>query len=129
MHYVFSVLLILLCLVFLLEMYHSMKRASEACRLIETYRNDLQNKKLIEEIYKYCQKDWKLRRIIQANDVTIADIEKIYQKLLVWGNFHKGHRFVPITSFFYVNTFEYLITHKNDDAKSLTMRCMNALHI
>lgn len=129
MHYVFSVLLILLCLVFLLEMYHSMKRSSEACRLIETYRNDLQNKKLIEEIYKYCQKDWKLRRIIQANDVTIADIEKIYQKLLVWGNFHKGHRFVPITSFFYVNTFEYLITHKNDDAKSLTMHCMNALHI
>lgn len=129
MYYVFSILLILLCFVFLLEMYHSLKRSSEACRLIETYRDDLQNKKLIEEIYHYCQKDWKLRRIVKANDVTTSDIEKIYQKLLEWGNFHKGHRFVPITSFFYVNTFEYLIKHKNDDAKSLTMRCMNALHI
>ncbi|MCR5440055.1 MAG: hypothetical protein K6F01_11585 [Selenomonas sp.] len=129
MNYILSALLLLLCLVFILEMYHSLKRSSTSWHLIETYRDDLQNKQLIDEIYAYCQKDWKLRRIIKANEVTPADIEKIYQKLLKWGNFHKGHRFVPITSFFYVNTLDYLVKHKNDEAKTLTMHCMNALHI
>lgn len=129
MYYVCSILLVLLCLIFLGEMYHSLKRSSTAWHLIETYRDDLQNKQLIDEIYAYCQKDWKLRRIIKANAVTAADIEEIYQKLLKWGNFHKGHRFVPITSFFYVHTLDYLVKHKNDEAKALTMYCMNALHI
>ena len=57
------------------------------------------------------------------------DIEALYQKLIIWGNYRKGRRFVPISSFFYVYTLEYLIKNKNEDAKKLTMRCMNFFHI
>lgn len=124
-----SLLLILITVCFIWEMRHSIKRSAESYRLIQTYQDDLHNKQLIQEIYSYCLKDWKLRRIVRQYEVTPYVIEKLYQKLLLWGNLHKGHRFVPITSFFYVSTFKYLVTHKNEDAKKLAMTCMNFLHI
>lgn len=126
---VILILLIIISLLFAAEMRHSLRRSSESYRLIQTYRDDLQNPELIAEIYRYCQQDYKLRRILKKYQVTADDIGSIYQKLLAWGNFHKGHRFVPITSFFYAYTLKYLVTHKDDDAKTLTMRCMNFLHI
>ncbi len=126
---VILILLIIISLLFAAEMRHSLRRSAESYRLIQAYRDDLQNPKLITEIYAYCQQDYKLRRIMKKHQVTEADIRSIYQKLLTWGNFHKGHRFVPITSFFYACTLKYLVTHKDGDAKALTMRCMNFLHI
>lgn len=122
-------LLAIITICFIWEMRHSINRSAESYRLSQVYQNDLHNKQLIQEIYAYCLKDWKLCRIIRKYDVTPDDIEKLYQKLLLWGNFHKGHRFVPVTSFFYVSTLKYLVTHKNEDAKKLTMTCMNFLHI
>jgi len=129
MNYVFILLIAILSIIFLLEMRHSLRRSNMNSHLIEKYRNDLQNKELLTEIYAFCQQDYKLRRIIQKHNITYDDIEKLYQKLLLWGNFHKGRRFVPITSFLYVCTLNYLGQHKNDDAKELTMKCMNYLHI
>lgn len=85
------ILLAVISLLFVLEMRHSLRRSSESYRLIQTYRDDLQNPALIDEIYRYCQQDYKLRRIIKKHQVTAADISSIYQKLLAWGNFHKGH--------------------------------------
>lgn len=126
---VILILLIIISLLFAAEMRHSLRRSAESYRLIQAYRDDLENPKLITEIYTYCQQDYKLRRIMKKHQVTEADISSIYQKLLAWGNFHKGHRFVPITSFFYAYTLKYLVTHKDGDAKALTMRCMNFLHI
>lgn len=129
MHYLFILLIIALATVFLWEMRHSLHRSRINSQLIEKYRDDLQNRALISEIYAYCQQDWKLRRLVKKYDLTLADVEKLYQKLLLWGNFHKGSRFVPVTAFLYVCTLEYLCQHKNDDAKALTMKCMNYLHI
>lgn len=129
MHYLFILLIIALTTVFLWEMRHSLHRSRINSQLIEKYRDDLQNRALISEIYAYCQQDWKLRRLVKKYDLTLADVEKLYQKLLLWGNFHKGSRFVPVTAFLYVCTLEYLCQHKDDDAKALTMKCMNYLHI
>ena len=129
MNYVLILLIALLSIIFLLEMRHSMRRSNANSRLIEKYRDDLQNKELPAEIYAFCRQDYKLRRIVKKHDLTLEDIEKIYQKLLIWGNFHKGRRFVPITAFLYVCTLDYLCQHKDGDAKELTMKCMNFLHI
>ena len=129
MNYVLILLIALLAIVFLLEMRHSLRRSNANSRLIEKYRDDLQNKELLTEIYAFCQQDYKLRRIVKKHNLTIADMEKIYQKLLLWGNFHKGRRFVPITAFLYVYTLDYLCQHKDSDAKEMTMKCMNFLHI
>jgi len=60
---------------------------------------------------------------------TKEDIKFFYKKLMTWGNIKKGHRFIPITSFFYAYTLEYLFSHKNDDDKKVTMRMLNFFHI
>lgn len=129
MHYFFILLITILFVIFLLEMRHSLRRSNFNSSLIAQYRDDLHNPQLITDIYNYCQQDYKLRRIIREYDVTIEDIAQLYKKLLLWGNFHKGRRFVPITSFLYVYTLKHLVTHKDAEAKELTMKCMNFFHI
>ena len=129
MLYLVILLFVFLCVIFFWEMRHSLKRSAESDRLIRQYEQDLDNKQLIQDIYAYCTKDWKLRRIMKKHAVSPADIDVIYHKLLRWGNFKKGRRFVPISSFFYVYTLNYLVTHKTEKAKVLTMRCMNFFHI
>ena len=126
---IYLIILFLLAVLFLFEMRHSLRRSSETNRLITKYIDDRQNKELIGEIYRYCLNDFKLRRIMKKYQISPDDIEALYQKLLIWGNFRKGCRFVSISSFFYVYTLEYLIKNKNEDAKKLTMRCMNFFHI
>ncbi len=129
MYYFFMLLITILSIIFILEMGHSLHRSNVNSRLIDKYRNDLQSPQLITDIYSYCQQDYKLRRIVKKYHLTAADVAKIYQKLLLWGNFHKGRRFVPITAFLYTGSLEYLCQHKNEDAKTLTMKSMNFLHI
>ena len=129
MHYFFILLITILFIIFLLEMRHSLRRSNFNSSLIAKYRDDLHNPQLITDIYNYCQQDYKLRRIIRKYDVIPEDIAQLYDKLLLWGNFHKGRRFVPITAFLYVYTLKHLITHKDAEAKELTMKCMNFFHI
>ena len=129
MSYLLSFLLCLFILLFLWEMRHSMHRSSEAVRLIETYIEDLENPALIEEIHAYCSSDFKLRRILKKHAAGRADIEMLYHKLLIWGNFRKYNRFIPITSFFYAYALDYLLTHKEEDPKKLTQKMMNIFHM
>lgn len=112
-----------------LEMYHSLKRSETTNRLINTYINDLENEKLFDEIYDYCQRDFKLRRIMKKHAATKEDIKFLHKKLMTWGNIKKGRRFVPITSFFYVYSLNYLFEHRDDEDKKVTMRMLNFFHI
>ena len=131
-----TVLLILLlgalCAVFALEMRHSLRRSAEANRLIQQYAGTLaapRRAALIEAIYRYCESDWKLCRVIKKYDAKQEDFERLHRKLMEWGDFQKGRRYVPISSFFYVYTLSYLLKHQEDDAKKLTMKCMNYFNI
>ena len=112
-----------------LEMYHSLKRSETTNRLINTYINDLENEKLFDEIYDYCQRDFKLRRIMKKHAATKEDIKFLHKKLMTWGNIKKGRRFVPITSFFYAYSLNYLFEHRDDEDKKVTMRMLNFFHI
>ena len=127
--YVFSALLLLLIAWFVFEMRHSMRRSSEAVRLISAYIDDLGNDRLIEEIYSYCCSDFKLRRIMDKHGAGIDDIRRLHNKLMLWGNFRKYNRFIPITSFFYAYSLDYLLEHRDGDAKELTQKMMNFFNI
>ena len=129
MEYILTFLFLLLVAIFLLEMRHSMRRSAESVRLISAYMEDLENPRLIEEITAYCNSDRKLRRIMDKHGATAEDIGDIYHKLLIWGNFRKYNRFVPITSFFYAYSLNYLLSHRGEDPKALTQKMMNFLHI
>ncbi len=125
----FFLLALAVFLVFVLEMAHSLRRSSVCNRLIQTYDGEVSEEKTIEAIYRYAMGDFKLRRILRKYGASKKDLQELHRKLLLWGDFKKGRRYVPISSFFYVYTLNYLLLHKDEDAKQLTMKCMNFFHI
>ena len=114
---------------FLYKMDIFMGRTKKAAELIARYYGDAENPALIDEIFEYAQKDRILSRIVREHSATREDFADIYRKLLLWGGFKKGRRFIPIDSFFYAWTIRYLLEHKGEDAKALTMKMMNYFKI
>ena len=127
--YIWAVFLAALILVFWWSMRRSLRRSTVTNRLITEYMDKLQDPALIDEIFTYCQQDWRLRRIMKKYEARQEDFKIIYDKLLLWGNFKKGRRFVPISSFFFTTSLEYLLKNQEGDPKKLTMKMMNFFHI
>lgn len=123
-----DILLVALIVYFIFAIRRSMRMSSASVALIEKYENDKFNPQLIEEIFAAISSDVLLKRILKRHNANKRDISKLHAKLMKWGDFRKYNRYVPITSFFNVHTLEYLLAHKNDDAKSLTEKMMNHFH-
>ena len=115
--------------------YYSMRRAirrdNYINHLVIEFYDEMRMKQpeLIEEMYKYCTSDFKLKKIVEKYDATPETFTKIFEKLIYWGNVKKRKRYVPIYSFFYASSLEYILKHQDDDAKSITMKMMNHFHI
>ena len=125
----FTLLLIVVTIIFICGTFRAFKMSRKSVDLIRRYENDKKNPQLIQDIFSEVNKDFFLRRILMKHNATVDDIAKIHSKLLKWGDFRKYNRYVPITSFFNRTALEYLLTHKDDDAKSLTEKMMNHFHI
>lgn len=123
-----DILFIALVVYFIFAIRRSMRMSSASVALIEKYENDKDNPQLIEDIFAAINSDVLLSRIVKSHNATPKDISRLHAKLMKWGDFRKYNRYIPITSFFNVRTLEYLLEHKNDDAKSLTQKMMNHFH-
>ena len=123
-----NLLLIALVVYFVFAIRRTLKMSRASVALIEKYQNDKLNPQLIEDIFNEISSDALLKRILKRHNATQKDISRLHAKLMKWGDFRKYNRYVPITSFFNVHTLEYLLEHKNDDAKSLTQKMMNHFH-
>ncbi|MBR2773701.1 MAG: hypothetical protein IKD73_01795 [Selenomonadaceae bacterium] len=123
-----NVLLVVLIVYFVFAIRRTLKMSRASVALIEKYENDKLNPQLIDEIFAAISDDVLLSRILKRHQATRRDIQRLHAKLMKWGDFRKYNRYVPITSFFNVHTLEYLLEHKNDDAKSLTEHMMNHFH-
>ena len=123
-----NVLLVALFAYFVFAIRRTLKMSRISVGLIEKYENDKRNPQLIDEIFSAISDDILLKRILKRHGATKQDISRLHAKLMKWGDFRKYNRYVPITSFFNVSTLEYLLEHKNDDAKSLTEKMMNHFH-
>ena len=55
-------------------------------------RGEISKDELIDKMYEYGCKDFRLRRIIARHEATRADYVMIFEKLMNWGNFKKRHR-------------------------------------
>ena len=124
-----DILFVALVVYFIFAIRRSMRMSSASVALIEKYEHDKDNPQLIEDIFAAISSDVLLRRILKSHNATTKDISRLHAKLMKWGDFRKYNRYVPITSFFNVHTLEYLLSHKNDDAKSLTQKMMNHFHL
>ena len=123
------IFVIVLTLVFIFEIRRILKRSKKTVELIDKYWNDKKSPELINEIYNYIVNDSRLSRIQKKYNADRSDIAALHKKLLIWGDFRKYNRYIPITSFFYAGSLDYLLSHKDDDAKSITQRMMNYFHI
>ena len=123
-----DILFVALVVYFVFAIRRSMRMSSASVALIEKYENDKDNPQLIEDIFAAINSDVLLSRIVKSHNATPKDISRLHAKLMKWGDFRKYNRYIPITSFFNVRTLEYLLEHKNDDAKSLTQKMMNHFH-
>ena len=128
MNVLVDIMLAALVLYFIFAVRRSMRMSNAAVALIKKYERDKKNPKLIEEIFAALNSDVLLSRILKQHKATVKDISKLHAKLMKWGDFRKYNRYIPITSFFNVSTLEYLLSHKDDDAKSLTEKMMNHFH-
>ena len=129
MQYFFLIMLAALTVYFITEIRRSLKRSKKTVELIDKYWLDKHNPQLIDEMFEFAINDRRLSKIINKYNADKKDISKLYDKLLIWGDFRKYNRFVPINSFFYASSLDYLLSHKNDDAKSLTQKMMNYFNI
>ena len=123
------IFLIVLTIFFVVEVRRSLNRSKKTVELIDKYWNDKNSPALIDEMFEYAINDRRLSKIVKKYNATKDDFSMIYKKLLLWGDFRKYNRYIPITSFFYAGALDYLLEHKNDDAKSLTQHMMNYFHI
>lgn len=123
-----DILLAALVIYFVFAIRRTMRMSSKSVALIEKYENDKLNPQLIDDILAAINDDALLSRILKRHQATRRDISKLHAKLMKWGDFRKYNRYIPITSFFNVHTLEYLLEHKNDDAKSLAEKMMNHFH-
>lgn len=123
-----DILFVALVVYFVFAIRRSMRMSKASVALIEKYENDKNNPQLIDDILAAISDDVLLKRILKRHKATRHDIYRLHSKLMKWGDFRKYNRYVPITSFFNVRTLEYLLEHKNDDAKSLTEKMMNHFH-
>ena len=123
-----DIVFVALVIYFILSIRRSMRMSKASVRLIKKYEKDKRNPKLIDEIFSSLNDDALLKRILKRHNASKRDISKLHAKLMKWGDFRKHNRYVPITSFFNVSTLEYLLEHKDDDAKALTEKMMNHFH-
>ena len=63
----------ILALALIFEEYRQVRKLNKINYLINTYEHDLENPKLIDEMYDFCLKDRKLKKIMKKYNPTIAD--------------------------------------------------------
>lgn len=129
MNYFLIVAVIVLTIFFVIEIRRSLSRSKKTVELIQKYINDKKNPQLIDEMFQFAINDRRLSRIVKKYNADKNDFAALYKKLLLWADFKKYNRFVPINSFFYASALEYLLSHKNDDAKSLAQKMLHYFHI
>ena len=128
MQVLLGVLLAALIALFAVETRHNLKRDTAAFKLVEQYEKDLGNPALVDAIVAFIEQDWKLKRVWRRENGTKDDVRGLIKYLMLWGNMRKGRRFLPITSFFYVGSLEYLLQHKDSEPKQLAMKMMQIFH-
>ncbi|MBR1579315.1 MAG: hypothetical protein IJ668_02310 [Selenomonadaceae bacterium] len=129
MNAILMLALLALTIFFATEIRRSLRRSSRSVELIDKFLSDRNEAELIDALYEYATGDRRLKKIVANYGATREDFTKLHRKLMMWGDFRKYNRYVPVTSFFYASALDYMLEHKDDDAKSITMQMMNYFHI
>ena len=122
--------LMALIIAFLLAMVRILKRDNVINELILGFYDyqTISREELIARMYQYACNDFRLKGLIKKYNATEEDYAIIFDKLIYWANFKKRKRYLPVNSFFFYGSLKYLLRHKEDEAKAITMKMMNFFH-
>jgi len=123
-------IMLFLIVTFILAMKRNLARDNYINDLILAFleRGELSKEALLDKMYEYGCNDFRLKRVISKYHATRDDYEQVFDKLFHWANFKKRRRYLPVNSFFFVSSLDYILKHKDDDAKKLSMKMMNHFH-
>ena len=129
-HIVSYTVLIALIAAFFFAMRRIMHRDNVINSLIIAFYDNqtIDQKELISRMYQYACSDIRLKKLIAQYNVQEKDYHQIVEKLIYWANFKKRKRYIPVNAFFFYGSLSYLLKHRDDDAKKLTMKMMNYFH-
>ncbi len=67
---------------------------------------------VVNEIYAFCITREYLREVIAKHNATLNDFEKIYHDLMTYCNAESGKMFIPVATFFFASSLEYVLANK-----------------
>jgi len=67
---------------------------------------------VVNEIYAFCITREYLREVIAKHNATLNDFEKIYNDLMTYCNAESGKMFIPVATFFFASSLEYVLANK-----------------
>lgn len=122
--------MLLMIVAFVIVMKRILARDNFINALILAYydNGEMSKDELIDQMYKYGCLDFRLKKIVAKYGATREDYEKIFLKLKRYANMKKRHRYIPINSFFFVSSLEYLLKHKDAPDQQLAKKMMNHFH-
>lgn len=97
-------------LYFFTDTFQSFNKTSDLSKMIKKYSDDYMNPQLIHEIYQYCCNNQFLRPVVRKHNAELGDFAMIYLCLMATCKVSgKGH-FVPISTFFFAATLDYVLS-------------------
>lgn len=82
-------------------------------KLINLVKNSQDGEKsVVNEIYAFCITREHLRKIVNKHNATPNDFEKIYNDLMTYCNAASGKMFIPVATFFFENSLEYVLSNR-----------------
>ena len=67
---------------------------------------------VVNEIYAFCITREHLREVIAKHNATPNDFEKIYNDLMTYCNAESGKMFIPVATFFFASSLEYVLSNR-----------------
>lgn len=67
---------------------------------------------VVNEIYAFCITREHLREVIAKHNATPNDFEKIYNDLITYCNAESGKMFIPVATFFFASSLEYVLSNR-----------------
>lgn len=104
-----------LIILFLLKtIFYSSQKSRNLKALIEKYSDNMFDDNVTKDIYVFCMSDDKLKTIMQKHKATHDDISDLYYNLVTTACVKsRDGNFIPISSFAFMSSLDYLLSHKN----------------
>ena len=100
-------------LCFFISALRSFGKSTDLAKMIQKYKDDYANPRIVLELYQYCYNHKLLSPIIRRYNASVGDFSLIYMYLLSHcPAVGKGH-FIPISTFFFAASLDYVLAREN----------------